>query len=164
DGNQIRDSQPHVWRWRDWIVESLNQDKGYDRMILEMLAADELAPGDPAALRATGYLARNYKMLSREKWMQDAVEHTFLGFPAVPCGCAGCHDHMYDPIRQQEYYQVRAIFEPHQVRIDRVPGQLDVKKDGLARAYDANPEVKTVLFLRGDERTPDKAPLPPGVP
>src|ERR1041384_820321 len=45
-GNQIRDSQPHIWRWRGWIVESLNQDKGYDRMILEMLAADELAPED----------------------------------------------------------------------------------------------------------------------
>ncbi|MCW3053443.1 MAG: hypothetical protein JWN14_2613, partial [Chthonomonadales bacterium] len=42
DGNQIRDSQPFIWRWRDWIVESLNADKGYDRMIQEMLAADEL--------------------------------------------------------------------------------------------------------------------------
>ena len=46
DGNQIRDSKPHIWRWRDWIVESLNADKGYDRMMLEMLAADELAPED----------------------------------------------------------------------------------------------------------------------
>src|SRR5205814_4544584 len=38
---QIRDSQPFIWRWRDWIVESLNSDKGYDRMVLEVLAADE---------------------------------------------------------------------------------------------------------------------------
>src|SRR5205807_6865318 len=44
DGGQIRDSQPHIWHWRDWIVESLNEDKGYDRMVHEMLAADELAP------------------------------------------------------------------------------------------------------------------------
>src|SRR5262249_24832799 len=40
-GAEVRDSQPHIWRWRDWIVESLNSDKGYDRMIQEMLAGDE---------------------------------------------------------------------------------------------------------------------------
>ena len=43
--NEIRNSQYHIWHWRDWIVESLNADKGYDRMLHEMLAADELAPG-----------------------------------------------------------------------------------------------------------------------
>src|SRR5205823_7237697 len=164
DGNQIRDSQPHIWRWRDWIVESINKDKRYDRMILEMLAADELVPGDDDALRATGYLARNYKMLSRETWMQDVVDHTFMGFLGVTIGCARCHDHMFDLIRQKEYYQVRAVFEPHQVRIDRVPGQPDTKKDGLARAYDADLAAKTVMYLRGDERTPDKETLKPGVP
>lgn len=163
-GNQIRDSQPHVWRWRDWIVESLNADKGYDRMIVEMLAADELTPEDTGALRATGYLVRNFKSLSREKWMQDTVDHTFQAFLGVTIGCARCHDHMYDPIPQKEYYQIRAIFDPHHVRTDRVPGEYDTKKDGLVRAYDANPQVTTVLYVRGDERMPDKAPLPPGVP
>ena len=53
-GNEIRYSQRHIWRWRDWIIESLNADKGYDRMILEMLAADELSPSDDDAIRATG--------------------------------------------------------------------------------------------------------------
>src|SRR5207247_10868618 len=48
---EIRHSQPHVWRWRDWIVESVNEDKGYDRMIVEMLAGDELAPDDPQVVR-----------------------------------------------------------------------------------------------------------------
>jgi len=164
DGGQIRDSQPHIWRWRDWIIESLNRDKGYDRMIEEMLAGDELAPEDPDTLRATGYLARNYKMLSREKWMQDTVDHTAMAFLGVTLGCARCHDHMYDPILQKEYYQVRAIFEPHNVRIDRVPGHADTVKDGLARVYDANPQVATHLFIRGDDRTPDKTALSPGVP
>jgi hypothetical protein len=59
DGNQIRDSKPFIWRWRDWIVESLNSDMGYDQMVREMLAADELLPGNTDALRATGYLVRN---------------------------------------------------------------------------------------------------------
>src|SRR5436309_62327 len=63
DGNQIRDSKPHIWRWRDWIIESLNNDKGYDRMVLEMVAGDEVAPEDPEILRATGFLARNFKLL-----------------------------------------------------------------------------------------------------
>src|ERR1700678_3672706 len=106
--------------------------------VLDMAsAADEAWPEDVSALRATGYLARNYKLLSREKWMQDTVDHTAQAFLGVTLGCARCHDHMYDPMLQKEYYQVRAIFEPHQVRIDRVAGTLDVAKDGLPRVYDA---------------------------
>jgi hypothetical protein len=154
-GNQVRDSQPHVWRWRDWIVEALNSDLGYDRMILEMLAGDELAGEDPEVLRATGYLVRNYKMLSREQWLEDTVKHTSQAFLGVTLGCAKCHDHMTDPISQAEYYQLRAIFEPHQVRTDRIPGVLDTAKDGVARAYDADLEKLTYFFNRGDEREPD---------
>jgi hypothetical protein len=164
-GNQIRDSQPHIWRWRDWIVESLNQDKPYERMILEMLAADELTPDDDNALRATGYLVRNYKMLSRETWMQETVDHTFQAFLGTTIGCARCHDHMFDPILQKEYYQVRAVFEPHNVRIDRIPGQPDTKKDGLVRVFDSQLDAKSYLYVRGDDRNPDKSKeLSPGVP
>ncbi|HEV2945909.1 MAG TPA: DUF1549 and DUF1553 domain-containing protein, partial [Gemmataceae bacterium] len=163
-GNQVRDSQPHIWRWRDWIVESLNHDKSYDRMIAEMLAADELCPEDEQALRATGFLVRNFKLLSRERWLEETIEHTSQAFLGVTLGCARCHDHMFDPITQKEYYQVRAIFEPHNVRIDKVPGQLDTAIDGLPRVFDADPAAKTVLYIRGDERTPDKTPLSPGVP
>ncbi len=47
-GKEVRDSQQHIWHWRDWIVESLNGDRGYDRMIVDMLAGDEVAPEDPA--------------------------------------------------------------------------------------------------------------------
>ena len=164
-GNQIRDSQPHIWRWRDWIVESLNQDKGYDRMILEMLAADELAPADTNAVRATGFLVRNYKMLSREQWLEDTVKHTSQAFLGVTMGCAKCHDHMFDPFTQKEYYQMRAIFEPHQVRTDRVPGEPDVAKNGLVRVYDVGSNPPTYFLHRGDERTPDtNRILSPGVP
>jgi hypothetical protein len=154
-GNQIRDSKPHIWRWRDWIVEALNKDKGYDRMVLEMLAADELAPLDTDALRATGFLVRNFKMLSREQWMEDTIKHTSQAFLAVTVGCAKCHDHMVDPISQREYYQLRAVFDPHDVRTDRIPGQLDTAKDGLVRAFDKKPDQRTHLLIRGDERTPD---------
>ncbi|HMF18227.1 MAG TPA: DUF1549 domain-containing protein, partial [Gemmataceae bacterium] len=161
---EVRDSQPHIWHWRDWIIESLNADKGYDRMIVEMLAADELAPSDSANLRATGFLARNFDLYDRHKQLQDTVEHTFLAFQGVTINCARCHDHMYDPILQKEYYQVRAIFEPYGIRMDRWPGEPDLKKNGLPRVYDAHPTMPTHLLIRGDVLNPDKTPLPPGTP
>ena len=166
DGKQIRDSQPHIWRWRDWIIESLVADTGYDRMITDMLAADERAPNDPQALRATGFLVRNYKMLSREQWLQDTVKHTSLAFMGLTVGCAQCHNHKTDPIQQTDYYALRAIFEPHQVRIDHLPGQADTTVDGLPRAFDADVAVPTFFLPHGDERSPDKdriiAPAVPG--
>jgi hypothetical protein len=164
-GNQIRDSKPHIWRWRDWTIEALNNDKPYDQMIVEMLAADELAPNDTNALRATGFLVRNYKMLSREQWLEDTVKHTSQAFLGVTMGCAKCHNHMYDPISQKEYYQFRAIFEPHQVRTDRVPGETDTAKDGLVRTYDVGTNPPTYFFIRGDERKPEtNRVIQPGVP
>ena len=164
-GEQVRDSHPHVWRWRDWIVESLNEDKPYDEMVLEMLAADEWKPGDEDALRATGFLVRNYKRLSREQWMLETVDHTSRAFLGVTFRCAQCHDHMYDPLQHEEYFQFRAVFEPYQVRIDPLAGELDTNLVGLSRAYDAEPEAKTLFYLRGDERSPDPdRKIVPGLP
>ncbi len=163
-GQQVRDSQPHIWHWRDWIIESLNRDLPYDRMVVAMLAADEAYPDDDNAVRATGFLARNFKLLSREKWMQDSVDHTAQAFLGITLGCARCHDHMYEPILQREYYRVRAVFEPHQVRIDRLSGTLDTAKNGIPRIFDAEPAAKTLLFARGDDRNPTGDPLVPGVP
>lgn len=164
-GNEVRYSQRHIWRWRDWIVESLNADKGYDRMLQEMLAADELAPDDPQVLRATGYLARNWYRFNRNTWLDATLEHTFKAFLGITLNCARCHDHMYDPIPQQDYYRVRAFFEPHQVRTDRVPGQPDIEKDGLARVFDQDLAAPTYLFVRGNEKQPvTDQPLSPGLP
>jgi hypothetical protein len=163
--DEYRYSQRHIWRWRDWIVESLSADKGYDRMVVEMLAGDEVAPADRETLRATGYLARNWYKFNRNAWLQDTVEHTAAGFLGLTLRCARCHDHKYDPVSQKDYYRFRAFFEPHDVRIDPVPGQPDVKKDGVARAFDAKADAPTYLFLRGDDRQSDKArPLSVGVP
>ncbi len=161
----VRNSQPHIWRWRDWIVEALNGDKGYDEMILEMLAADEWKPLDEDALRATGYLVRNYDAGSRDIWLDNVVSHTSQAFMGVTMGCVRCHDHMYDPFPQQEYYSLRAIFESYNVRTDRVPGELDTAKNGLVRSYDQTVSPKTYLFERGDERYPVKDQvISPAVP
>jgi hypothetical protein len=134
-------------------------------MILEMLAGDELVPDDPDALRATGFLARNWYRFNRHYWLDQTIEHTAKAFLGLTMNCAKCHDHKYDPIPQLSYYQMRAIFEPHDIRTDPVPGELDPTKDGLPRAYDAVPAAPTYLLARGDERKPLKdRTISPGLP
>jgi hypothetical protein len=155
--NEVRNSQRHIWQWRDWIVESLNEDKPYDTMVKHMLAGDELAPNDPATLRATGYLVRNYKRFDRDGWMQDVVDHTAMSFLGLTLKCARCHDHKYDPLTQADYYHFRAFFEPYEVRIDRVPGEVNVDKAGLARTFDAKADTPTYLHVNGDVQNPDKS-------
>ncbi len=79
--------------------------------------------------------------------------------------CARCHTHKYDPIPHADYYRMRAFFEPHEVRTDRVPGEADVTKDGLPRVYDADASKPTYRFIRGNENNPEKSePLEPAVP
>ncbi|MBO0700954.1 MAG: DUF1549 domain-containing protein, partial [Zavarzinella sp.] len=164
-GAEVRDSQPHIWRWRDWIVESLNADKGYDQMVREMLAADELDPEDADKLRATGFLVRNWYKFSREVVLDRTVEHTGKAFLGVTLNCAKCHDHMYDPFPQTDFYAFRAIFQSQDIRTDRLPREPDIKKDGLVRVYDAHADTPTYLFVRGNDKDPDKSkPIPPGVP
>ncbi len=162
---EIRNSARHIWRWRDWIVDSLNADKGYDRMAMEMLAGDELEPSDPNTLRATGFLVRNWEKFNRNSWLEGTIEHTAKAFLGATMNCCRCHDHKFDPISQVEYYRFRAIFEPHYVRTERVPGQPDVSQDGVPRVFDMKPGAPTYLFERGDEKRPRKDQvITPGVP
>jgi hypothetical protein len=163
--NEVRESQPHIWRWRDWIVESLNRDVPYSEMIVAMLAADEAWPGNDDALRATGFLVRNWYKFNRNVWLENTVEHTSKAFLGITINCAKCHDHKYDPIAQSEYYAFRAFFEPHSVRTDQIPGQPDTTKVGLVRVFDSEPAAPTYLFERGDDKKPVKdKPVVPTVP
>ncbi len=164
-GAQLRHSQKHLWHWRDWIVESLNADKGYDQMIVQMLAADELAPEDRDNLRATGFLARSYYLFNRTTWLDETLEHTCRAFLGLTMQCVKCHDHKYDPIEQTDYYRMRAIFEPLHVRLDPWEGESDFEKNGLPRVFDLHLDQPTYRHVRGDEKNEDKSkPMPPGVP
>lgn len=159
-GAEIRDGRQHIWQWRDWIVESLNEDVGYDQMIIQMLAADEAFPDDLDKARATGFLARNWYKFNRNVWLDNIVEHSSKAFLGLTPNCSRCHDHKYDPISQADYYALRAIFETHDVRdTPAVNGRT------VVRAYDADLARPTYLFSLGDERKPDKSRvLSPGVP
>ena len=164
-GAEVRNSQKHLWRWRDWIVDSVAADLPYDEMIRQMLAADELYPTDLDKLRATGYLARNYFKFNRDTWLDETVEHTGKAFLGLTLNCARCHDHKYDPVSAVEYYQLRAFFEPYQVRTDFVEGKTEAESDGLPRVYDCHLEAPTYRYLRGDAKRPVKdEPLNARVP
>ena len=164
-GAEIRESRPFLWHWRDWIVESLNQNLGYDRMIVLMLAADEADPENDRSQRATGFLARNWYVFNRNVWLDNTVEHTAKAFLGLTMNCARCHDHKYDPITQADYYRFRAFFEPHGIREDHLPINALAEKDGVPRSFDAKLTEPTYLFVRGDERKPDDSKsYGPGLP
>ncbi len=172
--NEMRYSQRHIWKWRNWIIESLNEDKGYDQMVREMLAADEIAPADTNTLRATGFLGRNWYKFDRNVWLFETVEQTSQAFLGLTLRCCRCHDHKYDPISQLDYYRFRAFFEPHDVRTDPLSASSGIIKDqtlgeipvdGLSRIYDKTIDAPTWLFERGNDRSPDKSqPISPSVP
>ncbi len=117
DGYRIDHYRPQSWRYRDYVIASLNADKPYDRFVQEQLAGDELFPGDSDALVATGYLRHwIYEYNSRDakgQWsiilndITDNVGDVFLG---VGMQCARCHDHKYDPILQKDYFRLQAFF------------------------------------------------------
>src|SRR5262249_1102550 len=130
-----------------------------------MRAAAETPRANPAAPRPTVFLARNWYKFNRHVWLDRTIEHTAKAFLGITLNCARCHDHFFDPITHEEYYQFRAFFEPHDIRTDKVPGQPDTAKDGLVRVYDAKLDPKTFLFIRGEDKNPDKKnPLEPAVP
>ncbi|MBM3979831.1 MAG: DUF1553 domain-containing protein [Planctomycetes bacterium] len=176
----VLNSYGQVWRWRDWIVKSLNDDRAYDEMIRLMLAADELAPTKDEDLVATGFVVRNFFRWNYNNWMRDNVEHTAKAFLGLTFNCCHCHDHKYDPITQEEYFKLRAVFEPIEIRHDRWPGEADPGvypkynytasykpiTTGLVRVMDEKPDARTFFYTGGDERNvqKDRGPVPPGVP
>jgi hypothetical protein len=108
--------RPHAWRYRDYIIHSFNDDKPYDRFIQEQLAGDELQPGSPETLVATGF-CRNGPTVdnanneqTRVDELDDIVSTTSSVFMGLTVGCARCHDHKYDPFPQKDYYRLQAIF------------------------------------------------------
>lgn len=128
-----------AWRYRDYVIDSFNNDKPYDTFIKEQLAGDEIYPDDPLARTGTGYyrVNANRDMLFKveevneiEK-LTDYVDTTSKVFLALSVGCARCHDHKFDPIPQTDYYRMQAVFAP--VVSDRV--FLDYNP---ARNYDLN--------------------------
>jgi hypothetical protein len=117
DGYNNDGTRPNIWRYRDYVISAFNQDKPFDRFVKEQVAGDELWPGTPEALVATGFLrnfpdeinARDLNLKKQEvaNDLTDTVSSVFLG---TTLGCAQCHDHKFDKISQKEYYQFQSFF------------------------------------------------------
>jgi hypothetical protein len=121
DGFKADDPRPEAWRYRDYVIKSLNDDKPYDRFIKEQLAGDELFPDDTDAWIATGFLRHypdEYNAVNleqrRQEILNDITDTTGQVFLGVTVGCARCHDHKYDPITQEDYYRLQAFFAAFQ--------------------------------------------------
>ncbi len=130
DGYGPADVQrPHAWHYRDYVIQSINDDLPFDRFITEQLAGDELISSpldnlsaeDARLLAATGYLrmapdgtsaATDNANLARNEVLAETLKIVSTSLMGMTVGCAQCHDHRYDPIPQADYYALRAIFEP----------------------------------------------------
>ena len=117
DGFRADGYRPNAWRYRDYVIRAFNEDKPYDRFVLEQLAGDEIAPDDPEALAATAFQRHTiyeYNQVDcRSQWadmLNDLTDVTGDVFLAMGMGCARCHDHKFDPILQKDYYSLQAFF------------------------------------------------------
>ena len=108
----------NAWRYRDYVIKSFNEDKPYNRFILEQIAGDELDRPTNDSLTATTYYRIGPRVRFREKnypsyrfdYMDDMVRTTFQGFMGLSVNCARCHDHKFDPITRLDYYKSVAAF------------------------------------------------------
>jgi hypothetical protein len=115
----------NAWPYRDWVIAAFNNDKPYKRFVEDQIAGDVLFPDDPQALTATGFLAAgpwdfvghqelkegtvdkdNTRLLDRD----DMVATVMSSFTSMTVHCARCHDHKFDPIPQEDYYNLQAVF------------------------------------------------------
>ncbi len=155
--------RPRAWRFRDYVVRSLNADKPFDQFIREQLAGDELLDGPPRnsaeqdALIATGYLrlgpqdnsadAFNEQDRRRAELMADLVETTGSAFLGLTMSCCRCHDHKYDPLSQADHYRLRAFFEPVK-QADDTPLDLAPEQEAI-RAHNQSLDAKLKPLQQG---------------
>jgi hypothetical protein len=121
--------RPYAYKYRDYVIRSLNANKPFDAFIREQIAGDEmvrppyqdLSPDDLDKLIATGFLrtapdgtgsAGVDQTLARNQVLSDTLKIVATSLLGLTVGCAQCHNHKYDPIPQTDYYRLRAVFEP----------------------------------------------------
>jgi hypothetical protein len=116
NGYETNRERPNAWPYRDYVIRSLNSDKPYDQFLREQLAGDAI--GVP---EATAYLVAgpydlvkspdlNLTLMQRQNELDDMINTTGTAFMGLTLGCARCHNHKFDPIRQTDYYSLQAIF------------------------------------------------------
>jgi hypothetical protein len=119
DGFEYDTHRPDAWRFRDYVIRAFNNDKPYDRFLVEQLAGDEVAPKEDETLIAAGFNrlgpyrknAGNQDVAyNRNEVLTEMTNITGAALLGVTLGCARCHDHKFDPFRQSDYYRMQAFF------------------------------------------------------
>lgn len=110
---------PHAWRYRDYVIRAFQEDRPYDQFLREQLAGDELSPITDEGRIAAGFLrfgpirrnAGNPDVaFSRNEVLTEMTDTVGVALLSMTVGCARCHDHKFDPIRQKDYYRLQAFF------------------------------------------------------
>jgi hypothetical protein len=116
-GYEANSLRPAAWRYRDYVVKSLNDDRPYDAFLRQQIAGDELQPMTDENLVATGFLAtgrldnnQEDRAVQRNDHLIDITNATAAVVFGLQFGCAQCHDHKWDPITQADYYRLQGFF------------------------------------------------------
>ncbi len=117
DGFEHDKVRTEAWRYRDWVIRSLNEDMPYDEFVRLQIAGDEFYPDSEDKAIATGFLVAGPDMpdinLDEERAhtiLNEMTSSTGLAFMGLTLGCAQCHDHKTDPVSQADFYRMRAVF------------------------------------------------------
>ncbi len=159
-----RDAEkPFVWRYRDYVIESFNHDKPFDRFIVEQIAGDELPDANLETNIATGFLRLGHwddepadPPTDRYDQLDDVVSTTAQAFLGLTIGCARCHDHKFEPLSTRDYYSLVAVFQPLQ-RPRKGRTELTIQVDATevyAWQETTNPLEDTHILLRGSAARP----------
>ena len=119
NGYERDGAKPNAWRYRDWVIESLNADKPFDRFLTEQLAGDELDEVTAETLIATTFLRLGTwddepadPLVDRYDQLDDVVGTVCTAFLGMTLRCARCHNHKFEPLSQIDYARMLAIFDP----------------------------------------------------
>ena len=127
------DGGRHMWAWRDWVIDAYNRNLPYDRFVVEQLAGDLLPDADERTRIASGF-NRNHMNTHeggtieeeyRTIYIADKVDTVSTVFMGLTMRCAQCHDHKYDPLSTQEYYQMYAFDSAHEPGMGAVNGNTE---------------------------------------
>ncbi len=141
--------RPNAYHYRDFVVGALNEDMPYDRFVRLQVAGDELEPGNPRALMATGFLAAgvhstqitaNTAEKERYDELDDMAATLGTSMLGLTVGCARCHDHKFDPIPTADYYKLVATFTTtvrSEVALDLDPDRTRQARAGHAARHQA---------------------------
>ncbi|MCR9197474.1 MAG: PSD1 and planctomycete cytochrome C domain-containing protein [Planctomycetaceae bacterium] len=129
---------PNAWRYRDWVIQALNDDMPYDRFVSLQLAADLLEPDSEEHTAALGFIGigpkyyrRNDPEVMADEW-EDRVDVVMRGLQGLTVACARCHDHKFDPIATEDYYALAGVFASTQM-YNRPDAEAESGKDGQAK-------------------------------